>query len=260
MRIKEDVSWLVGRIQRSLFPYIEECCEEPLTKKQTRLIEILEILEIEKHVKNRKYYNVGRKPKERYAIARAFVAKAVYNYPNTESLIESLRTVGNLWKICGFYKKSDIPSSATFSRAFQEFADSSLGEKIHDILVKDYVSEELIGHISRDATAIEGNERPNKKEEKKEVEIEAKKIGRPKKGEKRLEKNKTRIEKQVTQRVEEAIEDIPTFCDVGCKINAKGYKTSWIGYKLHADISDCGLPITVILTSASLHDSQVAVR
>lgn len=39
----------------------------------------------------------------------------------------------------------------------------------------------------------------------------------------------------------------------------KGYKTSWIGYKLHIDASDGGIPISCLLTSASLHDSQVAI-
>jgi hypothetical protein len=48
-------------------------------------------------------------------------------------------------------------------------------------------------------------------------------------------------------------------CDVGTKKNSKGYKVSWIGYKFHADVNDVGLPISVAMTSASLHDSQVAI-
>ncbi len=31
------------------------------------------------------------------------------------------------------------------------------------------------------------------------------------------------------------------------------------GYKLHIDTADCGVPLSAILTSASLHDSQVAI-
>jgi hypothetical protein len=42
-------------------------------------------------------------------------------------------------------------------------------------------------------------------------------------------------------------------------MNSKGYKTSWQGYKLHIDSSDTGIPINCILTSASVHDSQVAI-
>ena len=34
---------------------------------------------------------------------------------------------------------------------------------------------------------------------------------------------------------------------------------SWNGYKLHLDTNDIGLPIRAVVTSASLHDSQVAI-
>jgi hypothetical protein len=41
--------------------------------------------------------------------------------------------------------------------------------------------------------------------------------------------------------------------------NAKGHKTSWIGYKLHIDTADGDIPVSCLLTSASVHDSQVAL-
>lgn len=53
--------------------------------------------------------------------------------------------------------------------------------------------------------------------------------------------------------------DLPTCCDVGTKRNSNGYKTSWIGYKLHLDVGDGMVPISAIVTSASVHDSQVAI-
>ena len=34
---------------------------------------------------------------------------------------------------------------------------------------------------------------------------------------------------------------------------------SWNGYKLHIDTADCGVPISALLTSASVHDSLTAV-
>lgn len=34
---------------------------------------------------------------------------------------------------------------------------------------------------------------------------------------------------------------------------------SWNGYKLHLDTNDIGLPISALITSGSLHDSQVAI-
>ena len=53
--------------------------------------------------------------------------------------------------------------------------------------------------------------------------------------------------------------NLPRACDVGTKRNAKGHTTSWIGYKLHVDTADGGIPISCIMTSASTHDSQVAI-
>jgi len=154
-------------------------------------------------------------------------------------------------------KKSSLPSEATFSRAFEEFAESELGDKVHEALVEENLLEQIVGHISRDATAIVGNEKPKKKEK---IKVEPKKKGRPKKGENREDKKEeTRLNKQVNQTAKEALKDIPTVCDIGSKTNAKGYKETWRGYKFHLDTNDCGLPITTLLTSASLHDSQVAI-
>ena len=52
---------------------------------------------------------------------------------------------------------------------------------------------------------------------------------------------------------------LPKSCDIGCKKNSQGFKESWQGYKLHLDINDIGMPLSAIVTSASTHDSQVAI-
>ena len=161
----------------------------------------------------------------------------------------------NLRMICGFVRKSDIPSESTFSRAFAEFARDDLGKNVHDALVQEHLSDQIIGHIARDATAIKGNEKPVKKGKKEKA---SKKRGRPQKGEVRV-KEETRLFLQVNQSPAEALHDIPTSCDVGSKTNAQGYKETWRGYKLHVDTTESGFPVTTVLTSASLHDSQVAI-
>ena len=53
--------------------------------------------------------------------------------------------------------------------------------------------------------------------------------------------------------------ELPRHCDVGAKRNAKGYQETWVGYKLHIDTADGEIPITCVLTAASVHDSQVAI-
>lgn len=284
MKTLERISWIKAKIQSNLFPHLEENLTDVMTEKQKKLIMILEMIEIEKYVLSPEYQWMGRKLKDRYAIARAFVAKAVYNYATTRDLIEGLKGVRNLGRICGFSymncvvisegtttggkslriakKISSLPSEATFSRAFKEFAESELGDVVHKSLVGEHLGEQLIGHISRDATAIVGNEKPVKKDKTEEKEKNEKclKRGRPKNGEIRTERKKEkRLNLQINQTIAEALKDIPTVCNVGSKTNAKGYIETWRGYKFHIDTNDCGFPVTTLLTSASLHDSQVAI-
>ena len=57
----------------------------------------------------------------------------------------------------------------------------------------------------------------------------------------------------------EMVEELPKACDVGVKKNAKGVRQTWVGYKLHIDAADGGVPVSCLLTSASLHDSQAAI-
>jgi hypothetical protein len=77
--------------------------------------------------------------------------------------------------------------------------------------------------------------------------------------EKGVEKAPNVIEEQRHRSLKENLENLPTVCDVGAKSNAQGFKNSWIGYKLHFDTTSFGVPISAILTSASVHDSQVAI-
>lgn len=256
MKLREALSWLTGTLQRNLIPLLEECWERPLTGKEQQLFNILELLQIEKFV-GRPAQRFGRKRHDRRALARAFVAKAVYNHPFTCSTREALRTSRGLRRLCGYARRGDIPSESVFSRAFAEFAEMGLGDRVHAALVKQWVSPELVGHISRDATAIEGREKPLAKPKPRKP--TPRKKGRPRRGEVREPKPETRLERQGRQSAAEALKELPVHCQVGTKKNSKGYKESWIGYKLHADVSDCCLPISVAVTGASVHDSQVAI-
>jgi len=90
---------------------------------------------------------------------------------------------------------------------------------------------------------------------------EKKKRGRPKKGEMKniTSKKLSRLDKQSSMTLPDMLIDLPILCDIGCKKNSHGYIEKWTGYKLHIASSDGGIPISVILTSASIHDSQVAI-
>jgi hypothetical protein len=253
-RLRETLAQTWLNIQGSLFPWLREELG-PLTKKQQELVTTLEIVRIEEFIYSSRGFP-GRPPKDRTAIARAFVAKVVYNMPTTRSLLDRLATDSALRRICGWERLSDIPDESIFSRAFAEFSDAQLPERVHAAFIKESYANQIVGHNSRDSTAIEAREKPIKKEVVQKV---AAKRGRPKQGEERL-KPLTRIEKQANgMSLTDILNDLPKACDVGTKKNSKGYKVSWTGYKLHIDVADGGIPISAVLTSASTHDSQVAI-
>jgi len=171
-------------------------------------------------------------------------------------LRRALLATKNLRRICGFIDLGDIPSESTFSRAFTEFSTSELGNRAHDALVKDYLGGELIGHISRDSIAIVDREKPAKKVQEPK---KPHKRGCPAKGKQREPVVEKRLDRRVGQSAAEATRELPSRCDRGTKKNAKRHPTSWNGYKLHLDTNDMGLPISAIVTSASVHDSQVTI-
>ncbi len=252
---RELLSQTWQHIQGFLFPMIWTELGE-LTAKQKQLINVLEVAKLEEHLPYAGGYP-GRPLEDRVAIARAFVTKMVYNMATTRLLLDRLESDPTIRRLCGWERKEDVPSESTFSRAFDEFAQSRLPERVHEALIEQHLGDQIVGHISRDSTAICSREKPESKpvvEDKK-----VKKRGRPKKGEERP-KEPTRLEKQVAgQTLSEMLDDLPCACNVGSKRNSKGHTSSWIGYKLHIDAADGGIPISCVLTSASVHDSQVAI-
>ena len=246
-------------IQQYLFPYLEEELG-PLSEREREFVRVAELAGIDKHIVPYRWVGNGRKPSDRKSLALAFIAKALWNMPTTLGLIEYLKASVNLRRLCGWERSGEIPSESTFSRAFEEFSKGQLPSQIHETMVRDSLGDKVIGHISRDATAIEGREKPVKKPV---VEPQPKRgRGRPKKGEEQ-EKGKepefTRLDLQVGRSLQENIIDLPSQCDVGCKRNSKGHQESWIGYKMHLDVADGDIPVSAVITSASVHDSQVAV-
>lgn len=234
-------------IQTSLFPYLKDALG-PLSKNHQRLATLIDFLEMHKFIPSY-YRSVGRPQKYRVVLAHAFLAKVVYNLPTTRSLIERLQCDPKLRRLCGFQTLKSVPSEATFSRAFEEFADLGLAQKAHDAFIKNYHSNRIIGHISRDSTAIHGREKaiyPSQKPQSKGKKDKSSPI-------------QNRIERQKNMSLEEMLDDLPKHCDIGTKINSKGHKKSWKGYKGHVDTMDGDIPVSYILTSASVHDSQGAI-
>ena len=131
---------------------------------------------------------------------------------------------------------------------------------MHEALVKEFIGDSIVGHVTRDSTAIPAREKPTPKCKSDQKPMKRKR-GRPRMDEERPPKDKTRLERQATgdMTLEQILDDLPKDCDGGAKVNAQGFRNAWVGYKFHIDAIDTGMPVVCILTSASVHDSLVAI-
>jgi hypothetical protein len=128
-----------------------------------QLIRTLEVARVEEHRRDLRRLT-GRPQRDRAALARAFVTKAVLNLPTTEALIDRLQQERSRKRLCGFDLCRKLPDAPTFSRA----------------------------------------------------------------------------------------------CATAAQRDRQGFKQGWIGYQLHGEVADGGIPISAWLTSASGHDRQVS--
>lgn len=285
-------------VQRMLLPVLNEEIG-PLSGKEKRFVEVCELARLDTLLRNCLWCGNGRKPASRIAIARSFVAKALWNLPTTRALIDRLQHDTGLRRLCGWHDGAgQVPDETTFSRAFAEFAKMGLGQAVHEALVTTHLGEQIILHSSTDSTAIEAREKacsttppaagfslvladvllaqvvgtppastprqvagPALVKPKAEVPNKIKRRrGRPRKGEEPPEPEPTRLQRHLTGSCAANLLDMPeVFCTHGCKKNAKGHTDHWIGYKFHASTGDGEIPLAVYLSSASLHDSQPAI-
>ena len=85
--------------------------------------------------------------------------RAVLGFEQTTQLRSRLAVDTALRRLLGFESNRPLPSEATFSRAFAEFARIGLPAKAHEALIRKHLGTSLIGHIARDSTAIHDRER-----------------------------------------------------------------------------------------------------
>jgi len=246
--------WLkVKNLETSLFPELQEQFGV-LSPKEQRLIKILDFAEIEKNVCTTSKTNP---PKDREQIARAFIAKSVYNIQTTRDLIDRLRIDRTLRVLCGWRYTNSIPSESKFSRVFKDFSEQNIAQKTHEQFVKEYLSQMTFFYNATDATKIPLREKAVKKEKVEKVKHKA---GRPKKGETREPIKPKILEQQREMRtVEEMLSLISTDCGVGIKQSSKGNREVWIGGSLHISVVDGDIPITAFYSGANVHDSSVAL-
>lgn len=252
MPLLAELSDLRGRLQGDLFPFLQSNLG-PLGPKYRQLVTVIEMVPVDAFLP-RWGSGRGRPPYDRAPFARAFFAKKLFNLPTTADLIVRLKSDETMRRLCGWGGPGSVPEAPMFSRVFAEFAATALPSRMHEALIVATHEGRLVEHISRDATAIEAREKPVKVEAPKRCRKKVK----PQKGEPGWETVR-RLERQREMTLSEMLADLPRHCAVGAKRNAKGHKDYWVGYKLHLDIADGGIPVTALLTSASLNDSQAAI-
>lgn len=278
LTLRQKISQFSHLFQEQLFPMLQKEVGE-MGESAKRLSAVLSMIPLVRFVPMTRGWN-GRPAKDRLAIASSFVAKAVLNLGTTRQLIDRLKNDEQLRRLCGWSQAKAVPHEATFSRAFAEFAAMELPQFVHEALIRDTQQERLIGHIARDSTAIEARERfpetkkksgkskskaKNKKESEKAKSAATskakskKKTGPKKKGE-ISRKELTRLERQSGgMTVDAMLAELPKNCSIGTKLSSQGHRRYWRGYKLHLDVADGQIPISAVLTGASVHDSQVAI-
>ena len=123
MSLRETLSTYWLRIQEELLPWLDDTMDSELSGRHQQLVSVRGLARIEAFLPGWRGLP-GRPPSERTALARAFVAKAVFNIPTTRLLIEMLSADKTLRRLCGWQRVGEVPSEATFSRAFAAFAAS----------------------------------------------------------------------------------------------------------------------------------------
>ena len=253
MPFREKLSTLWANVQFKLFPDLEERVGL-LLEEHKRIVAILELIRIEEFLPCTRF-NFGRPVKDRIQISRAFVAKIILKISYNKALVSLLKKDEKLRTICGWEHPGEVPSESKFCRAFKEFSETNLPEKVHQALVSAMYKDRIIGHVVKDSTPINAREAPLKK--KGNMKDRKKLLNKQQAKDKR--NGESRKQKQLTQNLKTSLNELPIHCDTGSKKMANGFLTIWKGYKFHVAIDDHCIPLAAILSSASLNDSEVAI-
>ena len=143
---------LWSSIQSWLFPMLEDEIGE-LDERHRQFVAVCELCAPQDHMDAYRWCGNGCPPRDRLALCKAFIAKAVWDFATTRDLIDAIRHRPALRRLCGWESLGGVPSEATFSRAFDAFARDGRPQKIHEALIETHYGGKIAGHISRDATA-----------------------------------------------------------------------------------------------------------
>ena len=122
-----------------------------LDGRHREFVALCEICRPRTHLAAYRWVGNGCPPKDRLAVCKAFVEKAVWDFPTPRDLIDAVGHRPTLRRLCGWETLGEIPGESTFSRAF---AEDQLPQRIQEAMIKARYGDKIAGHIRRDATAI----------------------------------------------------------------------------------------------------------
>ena len=144
MPLANTIADIWKRFQGELFPNLTQDLG-PLTANHQRFVAVLDLKPVEAFIQTHSSGR-GRPLEDRRALARSFIAKAVWDLPTTRALIDRLQCDPKMRRLCGWERVGEIPSESTFSRAFAEFAEMALPERMHVALIASGYSQRAIAH------------------------------------------------------------------------------------------------------------------
>ena len=106
-------------IQTWLFPLLEDELGE-LDDRHREFIAVCETCDPRKHMTPYRWIGNGCPPKDHLALCKAFIAKAVWDFPTTRHLIDAVCHRPTLRRLCGWETLGEVPCEATFSRALTD--------------------------------------------------------------------------------------------------------------------------------------------
>ena len=107
MPIANTISDVWCRFQEELLPALTEILG-PLSDRHRKLVTVLEFATPERFVPPKKRC-AGRPREDRAALARSFIAKAVWNMPTTRDLLDRVHADPTLRRLCGWSRRSEMP-------------------------------------------------------------------------------------------------------------------------------------------------------
>ena len=133
MSLREMLSDYWYAFQQELFPRLEGELG-PMGERYELFVAVLELVRVEALLR---YFRgqVGRPEEDRAALARAFIAKAVFDIPTTRGLIERLEVDGRLGGCAAGAVPAGFRARRRFRGPFPSLPMSRLASRLHETLI-----------------------------------------------------------------------------------------------------------------------------